>query len=100
MKGRSGMYPRTALAAIGLADTSMPPICTVPDVGLRIPAIIRKVVVLPAPFGPRKPNSSPFGTVRSIASTALKEPYRLVSALSFIMASSYDEQEGSLVKLG
>ena len=40
----------------------------------RIPAIMRSVVVLPAPFGPRKPNSSPLGTVRSMASTAVNPP--------------------------
>src|SRR5215210_1596150 len=50
-----------------------------PAVGWRIPAIIRSVVVFPAPFGPRKPNNSPFGTVRSMESTAVKLPYRFES---------------------
>ena len=44
-------------------------------VGLRMPAIMRSVVVLPAPLGPRKPNNSPCGTFRSIPSTAVKLPY-------------------------
>jgi len=32
----------------------------VPSVGSSIPAIIRSSVVLPAPFGPRIPTTSPF----------------------------------------
>ena len=32
------------------------------------------VVVLPAPYGPRKPNSSPDGTTRSSERTAVNEP--------------------------
>ena len=62
------------LRAIGSAATSRPPMRTVPAVGRRIPAIMRSVVVLPAPFGPRKPNSSPLGTSRSSASTAVNDP--------------------------
>ena len=36
---------------------------TVPDVGSRSPIIMRMVVVLPAPFRPRKPNTQPASTV-------------------------------------
>ena len=68
----------STLAAIGLVATSIPAIRTAPAVGLRMPAIIRSVVVLPAPFGPRNPNNSPCGTVRSMESTAVKVPYRFV----------------------
>src|SRR5438876_4259571 len=39
----------------------------------------RSVVVLPAPFGPRKPNTSPSRTSRSSPSTAASEPKRFVS---------------------
>ena len=39
-----------------------------------MPAIIRSVVVFPAPLGPRKPYSAPFGTLRVTLSTAQKEP--------------------------
>ena len=38
------------------------------------PAIMRIAVVLPAPFGPRKPWISPGATDRLTPSTALKEP--------------------------
>src|SRR5512132_2168558 len=39
----------------------------------------RSVVVLPAPFGPRKPNTSPSRTSRSSPSTATSVPKRFVS---------------------
>ena len=39
---------------------------------------MRKVVVLPAPFGPRKPKISPANTVRSMPETASTMPRRLV----------------------
>ena len=41
--------------------------------------IIRIVEVLPAPFGPRKPNNSPGATSKSTASTAVNSPNCLVS---------------------
>ena len=55
-------------------DGSIPAMRTDPDVGRRMPAIIRSVVVFPAPLGPRKPNSSPRGTSRSTLSTAVNDP--------------------------
>ena len=78
------MNPSFALAAIGSFAISMPAISTEPSVGFKIPAIIRSVVVFPAPFGPTNPNSSPDGTCKSIASTALNAPYFLVSRFSRI----------------
>src|SRR6188472_2541527 len=41
-----------------------------PDVGVRSVASIRRVVVLPAPFGPRKPKISPAPMLRSTPRTA------------------------------
>src|SRR6266567_2461081 len=46
----------------------------VPEVGARKPVIIFIVVDLPAPFGPRKPNTSPRGTVNEMSSTAFSGP--------------------------
>ena len=43
---------------------------TRPEVGFSSPAIMRMVVVLPAPFGPRKPWISPGATSRLTPSTA------------------------------
>ena len=44
--------------------------------------IIRIVVDLPAPLGPSSPNDSPGGTSKSIPSTAVKSPNRLVRPLA------------------
>ena len=48
-----------------------------PDVGLSRPHNMRIVVDLPAPFGPRKPKTSPLRTSRLMRSTATKSPNRL-----------------------
>ena len=45
--------------------------------GRAIPSSILIVVDFPAPFGPRKPNTSPGGTARSRSRTAHDGPYRL-----------------------
>src|SRR5690554_6949863 len=47
-----------------------PQIVAVPDVGGRKPVIIRIVVDLPAPFGPRKPSTSPLSTANDTPRTA------------------------------
>src|SRR4051812_14916900 len=87
MKGRSGMKPREALAASGSRARSRPLIVIRPLVGFRRPAIMRIVVVLPAPFGPRKPWISPGSTDRLTPSTAVNGPYFLTSVSTAIMAS-------------
>src|SRR6478752_487149 len=63
---------------------------TLPDVGASRPRIIRIVVDLPAPLGPRKPVTRPGSTTKSIASTAFllcpfSEAKRLVSWWARIM---------------
>src|SRR6516162_10088141 len=77
MYGRSGMNPRDAFAASGSRDVSCPLTAMHPDVGFSRPAIIRKVVVLPAPLGPRKPWISPAFTSSDTPSTAVNVPYVL-----------------------
>jgi len=42
--------------------------------------MIRMVVDLPAPFGPRNPVTRPGRALKETLSTAVKPPYRLVSA--------------------
>ena len=54
--------------------TSIPRRVTFPDVGVRIVSMISTVVVLPAPFGPSKANTSPFLTVNDMSLTASKSP--------------------------
>src|SRR3981081_3595773 len=53
---------------------SWPQIIAVPAVGARNPVIIFIVVDLPAPLGPRKPSTSPAGTLNEISSTAIRGP--------------------------
>src|SRR4029453_15968408 len=67
---------------------SCPPIRAVPSVGCRIPHSIRITVVLPEPFGPRKPKIDPFPTVNEIWSTAVKVPKRFVSPFTSIIGSA------------
>src|SRR5947209_5212097 len=59
----------------------------VPSEGKRRPQIILIVVVLPAPLGPRKANSSPGSTRRLSRFTAVLLPYFLVTSASSIMPS-------------
>src|SRR4029077_20678413 len=61
-------------AGIGCVAMSWPQTIAVPLVGARKPVIIFIVVDLPAPFGPRKPSTSPRGTVKEMSSTALSGP--------------------------
>src|SRR5688572_27255987 len=56
-----------------------------PPEGCSTPTIMRIVVVLPAPFGPRKPNSSPRLMCRSSGCTAVNLPYRFVTPSSRII---------------
>src|SRR5476651_2731636 len=46
---------------------------------------MRIVVVLPAPFGPRKPTTSPRATVKERSSTAVCAAYRLVRCSTSII---------------
>src|SRR5262245_9895338 len=60
----------------GSRPTSRPLISTRPAVGSTNPAMIRSVVVLPQPEGPRSVRNSPSSTVRSSAASASTSPYR------------------------
>src|SRR5438874_13580880 len=53
---------------------SWPQITAVPALGARKPVIIFIVVDLPAPLGPRKPNTWPAGTLNDTSSTATSGP--------------------------
>ena len=56
----------------------MPATVAEPDVGeISVPRI-RTVVVLPAPFGPRNPNTSPPATLNDTSDTAVRPPKTLV----------------------
>src|SRR5689334_5969394 len=63
----------------GSASRSAPATVAVPAVGRSSVVSIRSVVVLPAPFGPRKPTISPSATLRSTPRTASTVRLRLVN---------------------
>ena len=52
-----------------------------------MPASMRMVVVLPAPFGPRNPTISPSPTAKVMPATASTSPKRLVTSRSAIAAA-------------
>src|SRR5439155_4604803 len=60
----------------GATTTSNPPTDAVPPVGRASVQSTEIVVVLPAPFGPRKPNVSPSSTVKPMPRTASISSYR------------------------
>ena len=61
---------------------SRPSTLTVPLVRRCAPVRMSMVVVLPAPLGPRKANTSPLSTCRSTLSTATKLPYAFLNPLT------------------
>src|SRR3979411_2153996 len=61
-------------ASSGDSATSCPPTLTLPEVAGMKPVIMRMVVDLPAPFGPRKPSTSPRATLNEMPSTARFAP--------------------------
>ena len=65
------MRRRTSLDWV---KTSKPSTRTVPLVAGRKPVMMRMVVVLPAPFGPRKPRICPEGAVNEASRTAASSP--------------------------
>jgi hypothetical protein len=70
------MRCRISVPLSGVRGT--PATTAVPEVGaIRVPSV-RTVVVLPAPLGPRKPNTSPEAMVKETSSKAVRSPKRLV----------------------
>ena len=64
------MIPMLARTALASRSRSWPLMTTVPLVLARVVVRIEIVVVLPAPLGPRKANSSPAPTSKLMSSTA------------------------------
>ena len=73
---------------------SNPPMETSPALGGMKPVIMRMVVDLPAPFGPRKPSTSPFSTVKEIPFTAVMRPNDFFKFWTLIIPSQ--RQSGCL----
>src|SRR4051812_16275158 len=72
--------------ATGSADDSIPKTRARPEVGRMRWRIVRIVVVLPAPFGPRKPKTSVSPTSRSTSTMPRCSPYDLVSFSVWMIA--------------
>src|SRR5467141_4936282 len=62
------------------SPTGLPSSQPSPDDGLRRPSSSFTAVVLPAPLGPRNPNTSPRGTVIDRPARATVRPKRFVSS--------------------
>lgn len=82
-----GATPTTALISRLWVVAFLFVIQSSPEVGRRKQYSMRMVVVLPAPFGPRKPMHSPLCTSKSMWSTAVKVLYVLVNAFALIRVS-------------
>jgi hypothetical protein len=61
---------------------------TEPPLGAAKPMIIRIVVDLPAPLGPRNPVTCPAETVNDRSSTTVRGPYRLVRFLTSMLVTT------------
>src|SRR5512143_14697 len=72
--------------ATGSALELMPKIRARPLVGRIRSSEVRIVVVFPAPFGPRNPNTSPCSTARSTSMIPRWTPYDFVSFSSWMIA--------------
>src|ERR1700730_367733 len=80
------MTPIASRTRPGSRATSKPATNPWPEVGTISVVNIRLSVVLPAPLGPSRPNSSPRRTSKLTWSTAVKAPKRLVSSRACIAA--------------
>jgi hypothetical protein len=69
---------------------SNPPTLTVPELGGIKPVIIRIVVDLPAPLGPRNPSTSPRSTENEMPSTARFVPKTRARLSTLIIAFDFD----------
>jgi len=73
--------PSSSRTAEGSRTTSRPRTSARPASGTSSVARTRTRVVLPAPFGPSRPNTAPSGTARSTPASATVAPKRLVTPL-------------------
>ena len=71
--------PPRSRAGFGRSRYGVPPNVAVPAVARTSPSSTRRVVVLPAPFGPRNPVTRPGSTVKLRSSTAVTCPNCLLS---------------------
>jgi hypothetical protein len=70
------MYPMTSFTASGSRITSTPATRAAPASARRTPASTWSTLVLPAPSGPIRPNTSPRDTSKETLETARMRPRR------------------------
>src|SRR6478609_6978897 len=87
--GFSTIQPICSIAFVNCFDTLYPQIEIEPAVGRIKPTSIRIVVVLPAPFGPKKPNTSPLFSSKSI--------FLIISRFPITFFSPFTESVTSLI---
>ena len=94
---RSGVSPEA-----GLSSMLNPPTETSPADGGMKPVIMRMVVDLPAPFGPRNPSTSPLSTLNETPFTAVFAPNDFFRFRTLIMppkfSDLYDTQFSKMFK--
>src|ERR1700745_3262234 len=92
---------------MGFSTMSKPPTVTVPLVGGINPVIMRMLVDLPAPLGPRNPSTSPRSTENEIPLTAYFVPKAFaklstliiqLSSIDFANDVSTDETKATLIQ--
>src|SRR5437016_1933233 len=86
-RGSSEKKASCRLAAMAFCARSSPAMRAEPRVAGMMPDKQRSVVVLPAPFGPTNPRTSPGRTVKDKSLTAGNFSYSLVNPSTSIMAS-------------
>ena len=86
----SGKYPINSLAFNGSDFKSILFIKMSPLSGSRKPVSIFIVVDFPAPFGPRKPTTSPLCTLKLILSTATNSPNDF---FKFFASTSFEDND-------
>src|SRR5471030_1681773 len=94
MPRASESTPRRERTASGSAKQSMPSTRADPRVGTTRVAIMRSVVVLPAPLGPRSPVMKPSGAVKLTSRTASTSPKRFArSRVSIKLGPQRQDEE-------
>src|SRR3981189_3486701 len=81
--------------SIGLSCTARPHTETLPALGGMKPVIMRMVVDLPAPLGPRNPSTSPLPTSKETPSTASfgpKDLLRFSTLITALLQNTYTDR--------
>ena len=84
-----GKTPKWARAVEVSPRMSTPSMRALPLSGVSTPYVKRRLVDLPAPFGPSKPVISPSRAVKDTSFTAVMEPKRFTSDCASIMARAH-----------